>query len=71
MKVFRIIFIIQDFESDFLWKVSLKKTELGELYNGFSDLVLIYLNTIDHFNLKWERSGSVVGCLTRDRGAGG
>ena len=43
---------IQDFEADFLWKVSLKILNYAE-YNSFSDIYTIDLKTIKHLNLKY------------------
>ena len=41
---------IQDFEADFLWKVSLKILKKAD-YDSFSDLFLASLKTVDHFNM--------------------
>ena len=41
----------QDFEADFLWKVSLKMLNSGD-HNSFSDLFLVFLKTIDHLRLE-------------------
>ena len=38
---------IQDFEADFLWKVSLKMLNSAD-NNSYSDLVLVYLKVFDH-----------------------
>ena len=40
---------IQDFEADFLWKVSLKILNWTDFYS-FSDLISDYLKTIDKIN---------------------
>ena len=42
---------IQDFEADFLWKVSLKMLNSAD-NNIFSDLVSVYLKVVDH--LTWD-----------------
>ena len=48
---------IQDFEADFLWKVSLKMLNWAH-HNSFSELCLVCLRAIDHLNLKlWIFSG--------------
>ena len=48
---------IQNFEADFLWKVSLKMLNYGD-YNRFSYLHWVCLKTIDHINFKlWIFSG--------------
>ena len=39
--------LIQDFEADFLWKVSLKMLNSAG-NNSFSDLVSVYLKVFDH-----------------------
>ena len=43
--------LIQDFEADFPYKVSLKMLNYGD-YNSFYDLFSDYLNTINHINIK-------------------
>ena len=48
---------IQDFEADFLWKVSLKMLNKEDFYS-FSDLFSVCLKTIYHLNLNlWIFSG--------------
>ena len=48
---FQDYFGIQDFEADFLWKVSLKILNKADSH-GFFDFISVYLKTIAHLNLK-------------------